>query len=92
MSLKTLSANPDDAQFLNAIKDLKEGEVVETREGKLKVEYRFDVPTHFTFHQRIFPAGMILHKEGSKIRIFVEAEKLGMEAKPVEEGYFEERK
>lgn len=79
-----LKTNPDDVKFIEAIKNLSTGETVEVEDGILEVEYIFDIPSHFPFHQRIFEPGMILKKQGSNVRIYVEAEKLGMEVQQVE--------
>lgn len=35
-----------------------------------------DKPTNFSWHQRIFPEGLLLHKLGTNVRIFIEKEKL----------------
>lgn len=86
-----MKANPDDPAFLNAVKNLKEGQEIEVEGGTLLVEARFTKPTHFPFHQRIFPAGIILHKNGSNVRIFIEAEKIGMTAEKVGKGQYDDR-
>ena len=79
-----LKTNPDDPNFIEAVKNLNEGETIEVVDGTLEVEGKFAQPTHFTFHQRIFPAGMILKKRDSNTRIFIEAEKLGMKVESTE--------
>lgn len=85
-----LQTNPDDPKFIAAIKRLSVGEMVEVADGILEVEYLFDVPSHFPFHQRIFEPGMILKKQGTNVRIYIEAEKLGHEVAAVEDGHFED--
>lgn len=86
-----LQTNPDDPKFIEAIRDLKQGDTVEVADGILEVEYLFSVPSHFPFHQRIFDPGMILKKQGSNVRIYIEAEKLGHEVTVVPEGHFEDK-
>ena len=87
-----LRAQPQDKNFLDAVKKLKEGNTIKTTDGVFLVEYVFNVPSHFPFHQRIFPAGVILKKETSRLRIFIEAEKLGMKLGKLPEGMdFEDR-
>lgn len=71
-----MKTQPENADFIRAIKNLKEGESIEVDEGTLICESVFDVPTHFPWHQRVFEPGMILHLKGSNVRIFVEAEKI----------------
>ena len=85
---KLLKTNPDDPAFIALIKTLKQGDTFEVEDGTLEVEAIFDVPTHFTFHQRIFPAGMILHRPGKALRIYIEAERFGLKPKEVEPGFF----
>lgn len=86
-----LKANLKNQDFIKAIKDLKEGESIDVVGGKLTVEARFDKPTHFNFHQRIFPAGMILKKEGRPTRIFVPAALVGITPAEVKPGEFVDR-
>lgn len=81
-----MKANPDNKEFLEAVKKLKEGDILKVDDGELVLEHKFSKPTHFTFHQRIFPAGVILKKKDSNIRIFIEAEKLGLPVSE-EKGY-----
>lgn len=82
-----LQTNPDDPKFIEAIKQLAVGETIEVADGILQIEYIFDVPSHFPFHQRIFEPGMILKKQDSNVRIYIEAEKLGIVPKEhVEDG------
>ena len=85
-----LTTNPDDPKFIAAIKKLSTGETIEVVDGVLEVEYIFDIPSHFPFHQRIFEPGMILKKQDSNVRIYIEAEKLGITPKEVSEGEFED--
>jgi hypothetical protein len=87
----TLKTNPDDPKFINAVKNLNEGDTLEVADGTLVVEGKFTKPTHFLFHQRIFPAGIVLHKLNSNTRIYIEAEKLGMKADKVQPGEFDDR-
>ena len=91
MSNTMLKTNPDDQDFINAIKNLNEGDKLEVADGTLIVEGKFTRPTHFPFHQRIFPAGMILKVEGRNVRIFIEAEKLGMSYQPTKKGEFDDK-
>lgn len=86
-----LNTNPDDLRFINAIKNLKEGDTIEVIDGILEVEYIFSVPSHFPFHQRIFEPGMILKKQDSNVRIYVEAEKIGHIVEEVIEGTFNDK-
>jgi len=86
-----MKTNPDNKNFINAVKKLKEGDKLTVDNGILLVEYKFNRPTHFPFHQRIFPAGVILKKEGTNVRIFIEAEKLGMKVEKTE-GYDDRQK
>jgi hypothetical protein len=85
-----LQTNPDDPMFIAAVKHMTVGEMLEVADGILEVEYLFDVPSHFPFHQRIFEPGMILKKQGTNIRIYIEAEKLNMEVQEVAAGHFED--
>jgi hypothetical protein len=87
INTKLLKANPDDPNFISAIKNLKEGDKIEISDAILIVEGKFEVPTHFPFHQRVFDPGMILRVEGRNTRIYVEAEKLGMKAVDTPEGF-----
>ncbi len=73
-----LKASLKDANFIEAVKAMDEGDKLLVQSGELTLEHKFNIPTHFTFHQRIFPAGVILKKTDSNTRIFIEAEKLGM--------------
>ena len=84
--------NPEDNEFLKSLKGKKVGDEVEVSDGVLYVEAIFDVPTHFNFHQRIFQAGMILKKKDSNVRIYIEAEKLGLKKQEVPKEYFVEKK
>lgn len=83
-----LQTNPDDPKFINAIKGLATGDTLEVADGILEVEHVFDVPSHFPFHQRIFEPGMILKKQDSNVRVYIEAEKLGIDVKTVADGEF----
>lgn len=86
-----MKANPDDKAFLKAVAGLEEGEKLSVDDGELVLEHKFFKPTHFPFHQRIFPAGVILHKENSNVRIFIEAEKLGMKPKETDLSKYDDR-
>lgn len=86
-----LKTNPDDPKFIDAVKNLKEGDKLTVEDGELIVEAKFTTPTHFPFHQRIFPAGMILRKVTRNTRIYIEAEKLGMTPDKVEKGKYHDR-
>ena len=80
-----MKANPDDKEFLEAVRKMKVGEKLTISPDEVLVlESRFTKPTHFPFHQRVFPAGVILKKENSNVRIFIEAEKLGMKVEKSE--------
>jgi hypothetical protein len=86
-----MKTNPDDANFLAAIKGLKVGDTLTVDDGVLEVESKHQRPTHFVWHQRIFPAGMILKKQGSNLRIFVEAEKIKLKKDVVAKGVFDDK-
>jgi hypothetical protein len=86
-----MKANPDDPKFLEAVKKLNEGDTLQVDDGELVLEYKFTKPTHFPFHQRIFEPGVILHKIGSNVRIYIEAEKLGISVEKVNENEFEDK-
>ena len=72
-----MKTQPENADFIRAVSKLKEGDTLKVDDGTLICEAIFDVPTHFPFHQRVFEPGMILHLEGSNVRIFIESEKIG---------------
>lgn len=86
-----LNTNPDDPAFIEAIKHLKEGDKLQVADGTLLVEYIFDVPSHFPFHQRIFEPGMILKKEDSNVRVYITAGQLGHEVADVPVGHFDDK-
>lgn len=83
-----MKSNPDDPKFIEAVKKMAVGDTLKVDNGTLTLEAKFTKPTHFSFHQRIFPAGVILKLNDSNIRIFVEAEKLGMKPDKVKAGEF----
>lgn len=81
-----LQTNPDDPKFINAVRQLSTGETLEVADGILEVEYLFDVPSHFPFHQRIFEPGMILKKRDSNVRIYIPYDQLNVaETEPIVE-------
>jgi hypothetical protein len=86
-----LQTNPDNQEFINAIKNLQEGETIEVADGTLLVEAVFSVPTHFRWHQNIFKPGMILKKQDSNARVYVSATQLGWTLESYPEDYFEDR-
>jgi hypothetical protein len=86
-----MKTNPDNKTFIKAVKKLKEGDKLTVDDGVLVVEAIFSEPTHFPFHQRIFEPGMILKKEGSNVRVYIEAEKIGLIKKVVKKGEFVDR-
>lgn len=75
---KLFHINPDDQEFITSLKHLKEGDQFDSLDGMCEVEGLFEVPTHFTFHQKIFDPGMIIHKLGTNVRVFIPAEALDM--------------
>lgn len=78
---KQYTVNPDDKDFIAFLKTLKEGDTFLDQDGnEVLVESIHDKPTHFAWHQRVFPAGMILGVEGTNIRIFIEGELLDIES------------
>jgi len=87
-----MKANPDSKEFLDAVKALKVGGVLKVDNGELVLEHKFTRPTHFPFQQRIFPAGVILKKQGkTNVRIYIEASKLGMKVEKVEKGVYDDK-
>ena len=84
-----MKANYTDKEFISAVSKMEVGdEIVIAPDEILVLESKFTKPTHFAFHQRIFPAGVILKKKDSNARIFLEAEKIGMVAEKVGKGEF----
>lgn len=64
-------------KFYDQMKTLFESEDKEwNNEGEVFEITRLDKPTTFNWHQRIFQPGIILHKKGTNVRIYVEKEKL----------------
>lgn len=86
-----MKATTKDPNFLLEVTKAKEGDVIEVDGAKLTLVAKFDVPTHFNFHQRIFPAGAILKKEGSNARIYVPAALIGIKPKEVKPGEFDDK-
>lgn len=86
-----MKANPDDRAFIDAVKKMSVGDRLSVDDGELILEYKFTKPTHFPFHQRIFPPGVILHKQDSNVRIYIEAEKLGMAVEETDMSKFEDK-
>lgn len=87
-----MKANFVDKEFIGAVSKMKIGEELVIAPGEVLVlESRFTKPTHFAFHQRIFPAGVILKKKDSNVRIFLEAERVGMKAEKVKKGEFDDK-
>ena len=67
----------DSPEFMGVAKKLYVDKAESWRNGKEEWEIViFDKPTNFNWHQRIFPPGMIMHKKGTNIRVFIEKEKL----------------
>lgn len=89
---KKYDINPDNEDFLDVLSKSGEGDIIEGTDGfTYSVESKHTRPTHFAWHQRIFPAGLILKKADSNVRIFVEAEKIGIKAEKVEKGEFDDK-
>jgi hypothetical protein len=87
-----MKVNLKDKSFLDAVSKMKVGETLVVGNSGLQLEYKFTKPTHFPFQQRIFPAGVILKKQGkTNVRIYIEAEKLGMKPEKVAKGEYEDR-
>lgn len=86
-----LQTNPENQDFINAIKNLQEGDEIEVADGTLLAEAVFTVPTHFRWHQNIFEPGMILKKQGTNVRVYVSATQLGWEIESYPDGYYEDR-
>lgn len=81
-----LQTNPDDPKFIKAVAGLSEGDSIEVADGILDVEYVFNIPSHFPFHQRIFEPGMILKKRDSNVRVYIPYDQLNVaETEPVVE-------
>jgi hypothetical protein len=87
-TMPKIRVSPNNKEFIEKIKNLKEGDKLTIDGIVLIVEGVFNRPTHFNFHQRIFPAGVILKKKDSNARIFLEAEKIGMVVEKVGKGEF----
>jgi len=60
--------------FISVLKTLNDGDVWENGAESYNVTV-VSKPTNFKWHQRIFPKGIILHKIGTQVRIFIEEEK-----------------
>lgn len=86
-----MQTNPDSQEFIEALKVLEEGDTLKTDDALLVVEAKFDVPTHFPFHQRIFPPGILLKVQNRNTRIYVPIEKLGYKPRQVAPGYYDDR-
>jgi len=86
-----MKSDTNNVDFIEAVNALEEGQSLEVDDGILVLEHRFFEPTHFDFHQRIFEPGVILKKENSNVRIYIEAEKLGILIAGNNEEYFDEQ-
>lgn len=86
-----LSTNPDNPLFINAVKNLSEGDTLEVIDGILEVEAVFEEPTHFPWHQRIFEPGMILKKQDSRTRIYIDNATLGKVIESYPEGHYDDK-
>lgn len=87
-----MKSDTNNIDFIEAVNALEEGQSLKVDDGVLVLEHRFFEPTHFDFHQRIFEPGVILKKEDSNVRIYIEAEKLGVAIVGESEEYFDEQK
>lgn len=86
-----MKANPNNQDFLDIVKSLEVGDAIDVDSGILVLEHKFSMPTHFNFHQRIFSAGVILKKQDSNVRIYIEAEKLDMDVTSIDHEDFDDK-
>lgn len=86
-----MRASLEDKEFLALLKTIEEGDSIDVEDAQLIVEGKFDVPTHFPFHQRIFPPGILLKVVNRNTRIFFTAEELGWTPREVPPEYYDDR-
>lgn len=86
-----MRATLQDKEFKALLNIVDEGDAIEVDDASLVVEGKFDVPTHFPFHQRIFPPGILLKVKNRNTRIFFTAEELGWKPREVKPGYYDDR-
>ena len=87
-----MKASKEDKNFLIQVSNANAGDEIITDDNTLLVEHVFDVPTHFTFHQRIFSPGKILKVTGnSNIRIHIPADKISMTVKETADGFYDDK-
>lgn len=86
-----MQLNLQDPQFKNLLEIVNEGDGINAEDAQLIVEGKFDVPTHFPFHQRIFPPGILLKVVDRNTRLYFSADELGWPCKPVPPGYYDDR-
>ena len=60
-----------DSSFISKAKSMDNGVIWKIGDEEFEVT-SFDKPTNFPWQQRIFPPGVILHKIGTHVRIFIE--------------------
>jgi hypothetical protein len=86
--MNNLVIDPDNQSLLDYLKGVKEGsKFIDSLGHEVVVESIFNVPTHFAWHQRVFDPGIILHVTGTNIRVYIEAEKVGIVGKNTGKGF-----
>lgn len=86
-----MRATLQDPQFKALLNIVGEGDGIDAEDAPLIVEGKFDVPTHFPFHQRIFPPGILLKVVNRNTRLYFSAEELGWTPREVPPGYYDDR-